>query len=291
MSGPITSANGRIVPRDQDKKKELSPEEYLINRTYHLAPELAKLLPKFMTAERMVRMAISTIRATPQIALCSELSFFGSIMAASQLGLEIGPLGHVYLVPYANECQFILGYQGMIELALRSGKILDIQPYLVYEGDHFEYELGLHEDVKHKPSKDPHRSAQPYTHVYASALYKEGFKKFEVLDRFQIEKRKKSSKSLSSDKSPWLKHEDAMVLKSAIRALWKWLPKSPEMVYASTIDMAPELEKPQSSAWDPDILSALKKQGVTAESDLKSKPIDVHGRELEANEKGSLQVA
>lgn len=47
------------------------------------------------------------------------------------------PLGQAYLIPFWNgkarrlECQFQLGYKGMIDLAYRSGRISSIQAHVV----------------------------------------------------------------------------------------------------------------------------------------------------------------
>ncbi|MBJ8108050.1 recombinase RecT, partial [Bacillus cereus group sp. N8] len=48
--------------------------------------------------------------------------------------------------------RFIIGYNGMIDLAIRSGHIQSIYAHAVYENDEFESELGLHPGLKHKPS-------------------------------------------------------------------------------------------------------------------------------------------
>ena len=78
-------------------------------------------------------------------------------MQAAQLGVEPNtPLGQAYLIPYRNhgqlECQFQLGYKGLIDLAYRSGEITSISAHEVCENDDFEYELSLDEKLKHKPA-------------------------------------------------------------------------------------------------------------------------------------------
>ena len=73
-------------------------------------------------------------------------------MQAVQLGLEPGLLGHCYILPYKREATFIIGYKGMIDLARRSGHIQSIYAHAVHENDEFEYELGLHPKLEHKPS-------------------------------------------------------------------------------------------------------------------------------------------
>ena len=69
-------------------------------------------------------------------------------MNAAQLGLEPNtPLGQAYLIPYKNhgklECQFQIGYKGLIDMVYRNDNIQTVQAQCVYENDVFEYELGL----------------------------------------------------------------------------------------------------------------------------------------------------
>ena len=66
--------------------------------------------------------------------------------------MEPGLLGHCYILPYKREATFIIGYKGMIDLARRSGHIQSIYAHAVHENDEFEYELGLHPKLEHKPS-------------------------------------------------------------------------------------------------------------------------------------------
>lgn len=74
-----------------------------------------------------------------KLAETTPQSFLGAMMTAAQLGVEPNtPLGQAYLIPYRNkgvmECQFQLGYKGLIDLAYRSGEISIIQAQVVYSG-------------------------------------------------------------------------------------------------------------------------------------------------------------
>ena len=109
--------------------------------------DIAKALPKVITADRFTRIALSALSNNPKLYECSKLSFLGALMNAAQLGLEPNtPLGQAYLIPYYNnkekrlECQFQIGYKGLLDLAYRSGEIAMIQAYIVYENATFEYE-------------------------------------------------------------------------------------------------------------------------------------------------------
>ena len=87
-----------------------------------LEPEIKRALPSVITPERFTRMALSAINNTPKLAECTQMSFLAALMNAAQLGLEPNtPLGQAYLIPFQNkgvlECQFQLGYKGLINLA------------------------------------------------------------------------------------------------------------------------------------------------------------------------------
>lgn len=110
--------------------------------------QFARALPKVMTPERFTRIALSALSNTPKLMECTRNSFLGALMNAAQLGLEPNtPLGQAYLIPYENrkkgvtECQFQIGYKGLLDLCYRSGEVASVQAQVVYENDKFEYDL------------------------------------------------------------------------------------------------------------------------------------------------------
>lgn len=121
-----------------------------------MKPEFAKVLPRAMSAERLIRIATTEIRRTPKLAVCDLQSVIGSIMMGAQLGLEPGVMGQSYLVPYENYrtkktiCTFIPGWQGYVDLVSRSGRA-SCWTGAVYEGDEFDASLGSDPFVHHKP--------------------------------------------------------------------------------------------------------------------------------------------
>lgn len=241
-----------------------SPEQNLVGMLNKLTPELARALPKHVNPERMARIALTALRTNAKLAQCSPGSFLGSVLSAAQLGLEVNtPLGHAYLIPFKGECTLLIGYQGMMELARRSGTISAIYAYDVREGDDFRYTLGLNPTVHHVPSDDPQRENKPLTHAYAVAKLKDGEPIFTVLSKAQVDKAR--SRSLSGSSGPWATDYIAMAQKTAIRRLYKWLPKSAEMALAADIDEAPEVDRRQAEAWDPAIGEALSNHGLLPE--------------------------
>lgn len=270
MTGPRTSNNGQIQRRDPDKGQTL------VTLLQRMGPEIARALPRHMTPDRMARITMTALRTTRDLARCSPESFLGCVMQAAQLGLEPNtPLGHLYLIPRnmkdasggrSWQCTMIIGYQGMIDLARRSGLVSSIFAHGVRLGDEFSYHLGLHPDIRHVPSEAPDREERELTHVYAVAHPKEGAPIFEVLPKAKIEARRSRSATASKSFSPWQSDYEAMALKTGIRALWKWLPKSTEMARAIAIDEAPELGKPQAALFDPTVTDALVRHGLRAEN-------------------------
>lgn len=212
-----------------------------IVRSKSFQAQMALALPKSMTAERLTRIVMKECRKVPALMQCNQESFFGAVLQCAQLGLEPGSaLGHCYLLPFGNgksrdgrpNCQLIIGYRGMIDLARRSGQIVSINAFCVHEADEFEYELGLHPDIHHRPS--PLAERGPVTYVYAVAVLKGGGVQFEVMSRAEIEAVRAQSKAGKS--GPWVTHWEEMARKTVVRKLFKYLPVSIEAVRAVEID-------------------------------------------------------
>jgi recombination protein RecT len=211
--------------------KPATPEQTVAAYLKKMAPEIEKALPSHMNAERLGRIALTTIRTTPKLLECSMPSLLGAVMQAAQLGLEPGLIGHCYIIPYGKEAQFIIGYKGMIDLARRSGQIEQIYAHAVYEADHFEYELGLHPKLVHKPATGRRGAIQ---YVYAVAHFKGGGYQFEVMDMEEIERRRQRSKAAKN--GPWVTDFEEMAKKTVIRHMWKYLPISIEIQQQAAVD-------------------------------------------------------
>jgi recombination protein RecT len=191
--------------------------------------QIARALPKHLDADKFARIVLTEVNRTPKLAECTAPSLLGAVMLAAQLGLEPGPLGHCYLVPYKNkgvpEVQFQLGYKGIIDLARRSGDLVSIVGRAVRPGDHFEFEYGLDEKLVHRPAGD-NEDATP-THFYAVAKFKDGGHAFVVLTRGQVEGYRLRSQSQKKGVPPsgaWGTDYEAMAIKTAVRRLAPFLP-------------------------------------------------------------------
>lgn len=190
------------------------------------AKQFATALPKHINTDRFVRIAITTIRQNPKLAQCSQESLLGALMVSAQLGLEPGTLGQCYLIPYGRECQFQIGYKGMIELLRRSGQLKDIYAYSVYENDDFEITYGLDRNLIHKPNL---ANKGNFLGCYCVAILKDDTRAFEYMTKEEIEAHaKKFSKTFGN--GPWKTDFEAMSHKTVVKKMLKWLPLSVEFL-------------------------------------------------------------
>ncbi len=157
-----------------------------------LSGQMMAALPKHVTADRMIRVALNAIRKNPKLLDCSAPSLFGAITEAATYGWEIGGvLGHAYLVPFKSECQLIPGYKGLIDLCRRSGQISTITIEVVHQGDKFAYSLGDSPLIQHQPNdRDPQRDSKPITHVYAVVRLRDGGIQRSVWSREKVDAHK-----------------------------------------------------------------------------------------------------
>jgi len=210
--------------------------------------EIARALPRHLTADRLSRVALTEFSKNPKLASCDPRSLFGAVIQCAQLGLEPGgALGHAYLVPFKNSktnsygVQFIIGYKGMLDLARRSGQIVSIETHVVYEADTFRVTLGLNPDLVHQPNWQAQDRGE-MTFVYAIARLKDGGVQFDVMSRAEIERIRNASQGYKTaikykdDNTPWISHFDEMARKTVIRRLFKYLPVSIEMQRAVAYD-------------------------------------------------------
>lgn len=111
---------------------------------------IAAALPRHLTKERMIRLALTSFSTTKKLRECTAHSILSSIVLASQLGLEIGLGGQGYLIPYNGTCTFVPGWRGLLSLVNNSGRAT-AWTGAVFEGDDFDFQLGSHPRCNHIP--------------------------------------------------------------------------------------------------------------------------------------------
>lgn len=221
--------------------------------------EFETALPSYVDPDRFLRLALNELRWSPELRDCDPFSVIGALMTCAQLGLEpSGPLNHVFLIPrwhtqrdaHGNEqrtrrVQLIVGYQGYIELALRTGAVRKLVADVVREQDDFDLWL---EDgtqrIRHRPPPLG-RDRGPLIGAYAVAAMVDGDVIARAVDMTEIHRARSSSEAAMRNKGPWVTDFDAMAMKTAVRRLWKWLPKTPAAAAGYVLD--------ESTVTEPDL--------------------------------------
>jgi recombination protein RecT len=240
MSTPTLTQNQLVKPSER-----LRSIRELLDKS---KPQLQMALPKHLTVDRLMRVAITSIQRTPKLLECDQISLLGAVMQAAQLGLEPdGVLGHAYLIPFWNgrrgvfEVQFLPGYKGLIDLARRSGQVDTVEARVVRSGDIFQYEFGLIPKLVHKPKFGS--SAGEAIAVYAVAGLKSGARQFDVMSIEEVNAIRERSRA--KDNGPWVTDYEEMAKKTVLRRLCKLLPASVELQRAVALDELAERGVPQ----------------------------------------------
>ncbi len=200
--------------------------------------QIEAVLPKHLTPTRVLKMIVGAINKTPALLNCTPMSVINAVLTASQLGLEIGP-GSAYLIPFGKECTLLIDYRGKIDLAQRTGRVLDIDLEVVYSKDKFRIfrdESG-HKRLEHEPvlfREGPDGEHLPITEkdrgvpigAYAMAILKDGPPKIVFMPAIDIDAIK--ARGRSSGGGPWKTDTMEMWKKTVCHRICKTLPSSAE---------------------------------------------------------------
>lgn len=266
MARDLAARAQQSVARQQQAggdKPSLQQQIMQMERSFQAA------MPRGAEAKQLVRDALTCLRMTPKLAECDHQSVLGALMTCSQLGLRpgVGALGHAYLLPFWDgrarrlKAQLVIGYQGYVELAHRSGRISSIHARTVYSNDHFEVEYGAAEDRwVHRPCIDGPRG-EPRL-FYAIARTTDGGYSFTdpmTVADMQAYRDKHATAKTKEGKvfGPWIDHFEGMAHKTMVRRLMKLLPKSTEIQIAVAQDDGIRLDlTPAAAEQTPEYIDA-----------------------------------
>lgn len=225
----------------KSEKREVSKVMTIPDMIKAMEPEIKKALPSVITPERFTRIALSATSNNPELTQCTPISFISALLNAAQLGLEPNtPLGQAYLIPYKNkgklECQFQIGYKGLIDLAYRNGDMQTIQAHTVYSNDEFDFSYGLNGTLVHKPAKE--NRGEP---VYFYGFFKttNGGYSYNVMSKENMDEYAKNySKAFGSSFSPWKTNYKSMSKKTVLKQALKYAPIKTDLARCLTTDMS-----------------------------------------------------
>ena len=132
---------------------------------------------------RFVSAVVSAVTNTPALQECTNQSILSAALLGESLNLSPSPqLGQYYMVPFEDKtkgkvAQFMMGYKGYIQLAIRSDQYKKLNVLAIKEGELVRFDP-LMEEIDVKLIEDEEEREQAKTiGYYAMFEYVNGFKK------------------------------------------------------------------------------------------------------------------
>jgi recombination protein RecT len=291
--------------------------------TFLASPAMQNLLANNVrNSKTFCSSVISLVSNNPLIAECEKSSVVSACMLGDSLNLSCSStLGYFYCVPFQDKksgmkkAQFILGYKGFVQLAIRSGnyKKLNVLPIKAGELKRWdplneELEILLIEDEAEREQAETigYYASFEYLNGFRKAIYWSKSKMIAHADRYskafnyatyqKIQAGQISESEMWKYSSFWYKDFDAMACKTMIRQLIsKWGITSAEMVKAmesdektiqansdgttEAIDVVPEAPEGK-----PEALPAPEAKAVLPESKVEDNSPDVYEGEIPPEE-------
>lgn len=212
--------------------------------------EFRKCLPDILPWDMFARIALTGFRKNPKLLEANRSSLLGALMECARLGLA-PCTEQAALSTFKNrskgtiECQLIVGYQGYVQLMYRSGQVEQVVAEKIYEADEYEVSFGDGGRFFHRPKLLlPPSERGPVILTYAYATFHGGGRtKVEVTPKWKADALKRKHGNV------WDSNFEEMWLKTPVRQLQKWAPKSAEMRRAvladgATFDLGGIVERP-----------------------------------------------
>lgn len=154
---------------------------------------------------------------TSDLSNCNPQAVMMECIKAAVLKLPISKaLGYAYVVPYRDKPTFIIGYRGLLQLAMRTGQYKTINADAVYEGETV-VENRVTGEIQITGTPKDRKNAVGY---FAYFEMKSGYRKMLYWSKERvIEHAKKYSKTYNSNSSPWHTEFDEMAKKTLLRNL------------------------------------------------------------------------
>lgn len=218
--------------------------------------------PRGVEAAQLVRDSLTCLRTIRSLDKCDPQSVLGSLMTCAQLGLRPGVLGHAWPLPFWDSrfewvdpetqrvrkggyrAQFVIGYQGLVELAYRSRMVRSVFARTAMENDLFDIDLGVADTLVHKPLLTGDRGGP--AHYYAVVKLDGGGSTFFWMnypDMLAYRDRYAPRNKAQQVTGPWASDPgsqefDGMSHKTCFRQLSKFVPKGTDLATAIEVDGA-----------------------------------------------------
>ncbi len=188
-------------------------------------------------APQFIASIVSCINASPELARAfseAPVTVIQSALKAASYDLPIdAQLGYAYIVPFSNfnrasgtkrmEASFILGYKGMLQLAMRTGVYKVINVVDVREGELVRYNRLTEEIELDFIEDEDEREKLPVIGWVGYYRLVNGMEKTIYMTRAQIEAHERKNRKGQYQSKGWRDDFDAMAQKTVLRRLiGKW---------------------------------------------------------------------
>lgn len=183
--------------------------------------DLQNLVPSHINRDRFKRNMLDFVRFNEEAQRCEPKRLFRELVRAANLGLELGVLGSAHIVRFKDRAQLIIGYQGMIDLARRSGALKSIHAIVVHENDSV-VQLGDGSIIyEGRPFK---KDRGPIVGAMVTCLLEDNVKQWTTMTLEEYE----GTRPAYWEKTPHKTHMPEMLKKACIRRALKYVPMTPE---------------------------------------------------------------
>lgn len=169
---------------------------------------------------------VSLITGDKSLQSCEPKFILAEVLKAASLGFTVNKqLGHAWIIPYKGVPQFQIGYKGMIQLALRTGRYRYLNADKVYEGEVVKADrITGAITITGKPESN---KVQGYF-AYFELL--EGFNTAVYMTTESVKEwaKRYNPKGSARPDSVWVTNFDAMALKTVVKKVLKFGPISIE---------------------------------------------------------------
>ena len=198
-------------------------------------------------APQFISSIISIVNADQNLSIAfkdNPMSVLQVALKAAIYNLPLGnELGLAYILPFRNyktnksEAQFIIGYKGQIQLALRTHKYKRLGAIDIRQGELKSYDY-LYGDTEIDWIKDPNERAKSEIIGYLAGFRTvDGFEKQLFKTVAEINEHEQKTRRGQYQSKTWKENFDVMARKTVLLMLLKtYAPKNPEDIAAAEID-------------------------------------------------------
>lgn len=234
-----------LVAADKNNSQKVSPQLAFKSSlaTWH-KDNVKGLINKLGSKEEVDALMagfVFAINAQPVLLECKFETLINCLIRSVRLGLDIGNPDECTIQPYKDKAELVPGFQGLTKLAYNSSQVRSVNCGVVFENDHFEYELGTSNILRHIPLMDDDKRGEMVS-AWCVIKMAQGDPVIVVKNKKYIHNIRSKSPSFRSDEknntnySPWNTFPEAMWLKTIIKVAMKQAPKSAKLVEVMALD-------------------------------------------------------